>query len=96
MSDPLGRFGHHPDPAVDFCHEVECCENDAFDLRGEIGIHMRGALLLRIERAMAFRVGGDQGCVAAKQSLRDLDQAMKEGRERQHMDAVIAARRVAS
>lgn len=88
----LARFGHHPDPAFDFCHEVECCENDAYDLRGEGGVHMRGALLLRIERAMTFRVGGDQGCVAAKQSLRDLETAMKEGREREYIDVVIAAR----
>lgn len=89
----LGRFGHHPDPAIDFCHEVECCENDAFDLRGEVGIELRGALLLRIERAMSFRVGGDAGAVAAKQNLRALEAAMKSGREREHIEAAIARRR---
>ena len=89
----LGRFGHHPDPAIDFCHEVDCCENDAFDLRGEVGIELRGALLLRIERAMSFRVGGDAGAVAAKQNLRALEAAMKSGREREHIEAAIARRR---
>ena len=93
VEEALGRFGHHPDPATDFGHEVECCENDAYDLRGDIGVLSRGQLLLRIERAMTFRVGGDQGAIAAKRSLRDLEKAMKEGREREYIDGVIAARR---
>lgn len=92
VREALGRFGHHPDPGTDFEHEVECCENDAYDLRGEIGILNRGALMLRIERAMSFRVGGDAGCVRAKRGLRALEQALKEGREREYIDGVIAAR----
>lgn len=90
--DALGRFGHHPDPAIDFCHEVDCCEADAHGLRGEVGVNLRGALLLRIERAMTFRVGGDAGCIAAKRGLRDLEAAIKEGREREYIDDVIAKR----
>lgn len=71
----LGRFGHHPDPAIDFCVEVECLEN-------EIGNHLSGflngtptmsELRERLARAMEFRVGGDEGAVAAKQVLRGVE-----------------------
>lgn len=90
----LGRFGHHPDPAIDFCHEVECCENDAYDLRASTRYTDRRQLLVRIDRAMSFRVGGDEGCVSAKQRLRELERAILDGDCREYIDGLIAARAV--
>lgn len=86
----LGRFGHHPDPAIDFCHEVECCENDAFDLR--IGIGSRKEVYARVDRAMSFRVGGDIGCIHAKRGLRQLEDALKAGKEREFLDHLFSER----
>lgn len=74
----LGRFGHHPNPAIDFCIEVEALQGRLFD--ADHGISKPGsepeavkAVLKDIERAMDFIVGGDQGAVAAKQFLRGLE-----------------------
>ena len=74
--EQLGRFGHHPDPAVDFCIEVEELEAIAESARiGLVGFGHeddRATLDCRIERAMEFRVGGDGIAVAAKDRLRGL------------------------
>lgn len=74
----LGRFGHHPDPAIDFCIEVDCLESRLN--QAELGIGKPGsepetveAVLADIERAMDFRVGGDQGAVDAKAALRAVE-----------------------
>lgn len=88
----LGRFGHHPDPAIDFEYEVECCENDAYDLRSSTHYSDRRKLLVRIDRAMSFRVGGDESCISAKQSLRELERAILDGDCREYIDGVIASR----
>lgn len=66
MAEPLGRFGHHPNPAIDFCVEVECLEGMAYD-RG-VGDAVPD-LEKRLSRALAFRVGGDEIAVKAKQLL---------------------------
>lgn len=69
--EPLGRFGHHPDPAIDFEYEVEQIESIVADL--EKGMRQGERVpLKRIELAMAFRVGGDPSAVAAKATLREL------------------------
>jgi hypothetical protein len=88
--DQLGRFGHHSDPAIDFCIEVECCENDAYDLRANP--EGRVPLFIRIDKAMFFRVGGDVGCVDAKHGLRQLEQALLAGTEAEYLERLIAAR----
>ena len=79
---PLGRFDHHPDPAIDFEIEVQSLEARLFDAKG--GISKPGtepetvaAVLVGIERAMTFRVGGDPSCVTAKQVLRRLEREAK-------------------
>ncbi len=76
MSEKLARFNHHPDPACDFCEEVEHLESIAESWRlGLTGFgHEADRLTLddRIERALGFRVGGDLGAIKAKQSLREL------------------------
>lgn len=76
--DGLGRFDHHPDPAIDFEIEVQSLEARLFDAKG--GISKPGtspetinAVLRDIERALTFRVGGDVGAVSAKQVLRRLE-----------------------
>lgn len=72
----LSRFGHHPDPAIDFCVEVE--ELEAIGESARLGLtgfgheQDRETLDPRIESAMEFRVGADACCVSAKAALRSL------------------------
>lgn len=70
--EKLGRFGHHPDPAIDFCVEVEVIEGEAANISVGFtnGTPSVGDLLKRAERALEFRVGGDLNCIDAKQTLR--------------------------
>lgn len=77
-TEKLGRFGHHPDPAVDFCVEVETLDNEWFNTK--IGF-MNGTpsvdeLRVRTDRAMDFRVGGDLNAMSAKSILRVIDGEM--------------------
>ncbi len=79
----LGKFGHHPDPAIDFEIEVESLHARLIDAKG--GISKPGtdpetvvAALEDIERAMTFRVGGDPSAVRAKQMIRDLEADAKQ------------------
>lgn len=69
----LGRFGHHPDPAIDFCVEVEALEGMAIDARCGCGLADVSEVALRIAAAMTFRVGGDECAVRAKALLRRLE-----------------------
>ena len=73
----LGRFGHHPNPAIDFCVEVEVLENEAFN--HSIGFMnqtpSRDEIRKRIDAAMLFIVGGDIQAIAAKSTLRDIDES---------------------
>lgn len=78
QTNALGRFGHHPEPANDFCIEVEAIQGQLFDATH--GISKPGTVPVtikevraRIEKAMDFRVGGDEIAVAAKQTLRILE-----------------------
>jgi hypothetical protein len=72
----LARFGHHPDPAIDFCVEVEELESIAEKARlGLAGFgheEDRAGFDARVEKALDFRVGGDEQAVAAKGVLRQL------------------------
>ncbi|WP_304617847.1 hypothetical protein [Paracoccus sp. (in: a-proteobacteria)] len=75
--EALGRFNHHPDPAIDFCIEVETLESRLH--QAELGLSKLGtqpetvqAVYADICRAMDFIVGGDAGAVDAKAVLRDL------------------------
>ncbi|MBZ9600686.1 hypothetical protein [Phyllobacterium chamaecytisi] len=75
--ETLGLFGHHPDPANDFCIEVEAIEGLHFNALH--GISKPGTtpptmaeVQDRISRAMEFRVGGDEIAVKAKAKLRAL------------------------
>lgn len=72
----LGRFGHHPDPACDFCVEVEeleaIAESARLGLTGYGHEAERETLDERIEEALNFRVGADEIAVNAKAHLRKL------------------------
>lgn len=69
------KFGHHPDPACDFCVEVE--EIEAMVTNRRIGFDPEPTLDGRIERAMMFRVGGDQIAINAKAILREIEKAIR-------------------
>jgi hypothetical protein len=64
-------FKHHPDPAIDFCVEVE--ELQAMTYNRKVEFDREPTLDARIFRAMQFRVGGDLGACAAKQTLREIE-----------------------
>lgn len=74
-AEKLGRFGWHPDPAIDFETEVGALEAEIshHKIGFENGTPPLSELVTRIERAMTFRVGAVETCVAAKQRLRELE-----------------------
>ena len=67
-TEQLGRFGHHPDPAADFCVEVEVLEGLVYEVG--VGLADYEEIFDRVSKALDFRVGGDSHAVAAKQILR--------------------------
>ena len=76
-TEKLGRFEHHPDPAIDFCIEVEILESRLH--QAELGLAKMGdkpetvyKVLESICRALQFNVGADEGAVNAKHILRQL------------------------
>lgn len=78
MPETLARFGHHADPAMDFCIEVEAIQSIAYDAGA--GRIERGDLEERIARAMQFRAGGDADALRAKALLRKIEAAECGGR----------------
>lgn len=70
MTEKIGRFGHHPDPAVDFCCEVDAIEGHIADIRA--GLVSKDGLRERLMRASDFNVGGDVNACMAKDTLRAL------------------------
>jgi hypothetical protein len=67
------RFDHHPDPAIDFCVEVEEIQSIAHDRSIGFPNPDDAALENRIFRAMQFNVGGDPNAVSAKALLREIE-----------------------
>lgn len=76
--EKVGRFGHHPKPAIDFCIEVEALEGHLFDAKHGIGKpgheprKIDDEFRRRVSSAMEFIVGGDQIAIAAKTTLRSI------------------------
>lgn len=68
-TEKLGRFDHHPNPAIDFCTEVDAIEGMLCELGNGVRTD-RAEVNRRIDLAMTFRVGGDEGAVAAMGKLR--------------------------
>jgi len=73
--EQLGRFDWHPDPAIDFCVEVDVLEGMVYDAK--IGLLDADTVNERIFKAMQFNVGGVERAVAAKARLRELEAEMK-------------------
>lgn len=73
---PLGRFGHHPDPATDFCCEVERLQGLAHEAK--CGLIPKEQVADAIAEAMTFRVGGDPWAVTAKSVLRNLEREFRD------------------
>ncbi len=70
----LGRFGHHPNPAIDFCMEVEKLEGESYNMRAGIPSAMPLTTFReRVAKAMQFRVGGDLNAINAKGVLRSIE-----------------------
>jgi hypothetical protein len=78
--EKLGRFGHHPDPAIDFCVEVEAIESEHLNIQIGFtnGTPTADELRRRVDRAMSFRVGGDLNAIEAKRLLRGIDAGIRE------------------
>jgi hypothetical protein len=75
LVEKLGRFGHHPDPANDFCVEVEIIEALEYDV--SVGRGSLSDLVSRTQMAMTFRVGGDEIAIKAKGRLRQIDEKLR-------------------
>jgi hypothetical protein len=74
--EKLGRFGHHPDPAIDYCVEVEELEGMMFNRR--VGFDAEPSLDERVGKAMGFSVGGDQNAIGARQTLKEIDAELRQ------------------
>jgi hypothetical protein len=79
MSEKLGRFGHHPDPAIDYCVEVEELMSIATDRKRGFANPDDGSLEKRVGRAMEFIVGGDPSAIDAKAEVRAIDRMLSSG-----------------
>lgn len=74
MGERIGRFDHHPDPAIDFCVEVETLSGLVYE--AQVGMIPAGPVFERIDRAMSFRVGGDLNAMDAKNTLREIERQL--------------------
>jgi hypothetical protein len=70
MEEKVGRFGHHPSPAIDFCVEVGALE--AMEYERAHGFDPHNDFEHRLSRALDFNVGGDEIAVRAKDILRGI------------------------
>lgn len=67
-TNALGRFGHDPDPAVDFCKEVAQIKEGFGNINQTEDEHLE--LQRRVMKALDFRVGGSFDAVDKKDELR--------------------------
>lgn len=77
--EAVGRFGHHPDPAIDFCIESEVIENEWTNIKASFlnGTPTRSEVEDRFRTALEFMVGGDLNAIVAKASLRAIEIDMR-------------------
>ena len=77
-AEALGRFGHHPDAAIDFCVEVERIENVVRNQHlGLARPEELASLETDVAKAMQFRVGGDIQAIDAKAALRKVEHELR-------------------
>ena len=71
--DQLGRFGHHPDPAIDFCVEVDDIEETIANILANVAtIEETAYLHRRINSALQFVARADPWAIKAKRRLREI------------------------
>lgn len=78
-AETLGRFGHHPDPADDFCIEVECLQGEWENHKTGFmnGTPSRDEVKARVFRAMTAGPFITERCLNAKGILRQVEQEMR-------------------
>jgi uncharacterized protein with von Willebrand factor type A (vWA) domain len=64
------RYGHHPDPVIDFCTEVDALEGMKADINA--GFDDEAEFSRRLSYALDFVPGADERAVVAKNRLRVL------------------------
>lgn len=74
MNEKLARYGHHPDPAIDFQVEVEEIQSIVADVK--LGLRPKDDIEPRMSQAMQFRVGGVPSAVIAKNMLREIERSL--------------------
>ncbi len=55
------KFDHHPDPAIDFCVEVEELQGMAYNR--SVGFDPEPDLDRRLEKALTFRVAAEEAAI---------------------------------
>jgi len=77
--ETLGRFGHSPDPAVDFCVETEWIGNEWANTKAGFtnGTPPIEEIARRLNQALDAYVGNNQYAVAANCTLREIEAEMK-------------------
>lgn len=77
--DKCGRFGWHPDPAIDYCVEVNDLVCEHKNIGYGIGVLTIPELQDRIFKASMFRVGADLDAIEARAELRKLEELSDKG-----------------
>jgi hypothetical protein len=73
-AEALGRFGHHPNPAIDFCVEAEILEAVVFGIGFDfLEPDTVGGVKDRLTKALEFRVGSGLRATATTDLLRDCE-----------------------
>jgi hypothetical protein len=72
----VGQFGHHPDPAIDFCVEVREIEAQAWNYQYGFDAPTLWQLNNRIRSAMDFRFVTTDTAVRAKDRLREIEKQL--------------------
>jgi hypothetical protein len=78
MSEQLARFGHHPDPADDYCVEVECLLG--MECNRQVGFDPEPDLERRVTRALDFKAGGSPYALVAREQLLLLAERLEDQR----------------
>lgn len=66
----LGRFGHHPNPAIDFEIESNIILDMEYNIKNNISEHP--TFQERLTKALEFPIGVIEICILAKQKLKKI------------------------
>jgi hypothetical protein len=78
-TETLAGFGHHPDPAIDFCFETESIANEWGNLKIDFlnRTPRMSEVETRLSKALSFDVGADRNAMGAKSILRKIEAEMR-------------------